>query len=74
MSVTPEEFVRTWQSSDSTAEVAEKLGMTHPAAYQRSRVYREKGIHLKEMPPGNGRPYRLDPDALNSLIEELASD
>ncbi len=49
---TPEEFIRTWQTSASCKEVAAKLGMKTESVHNRAAHYRKKGIPLKEMPIG----------------------
>lgn len=43
-----EEFIRCWQTSSSTLEVAEKLGMRRGSVIERSLAYRREGIPLKE--------------------------
>jgi glutamate/tyrosine decarboxylase-like PLP-dependent enzyme len=67
--VPAEEFVRTWQNSDSADEVAAKLKMPKAIAHARASNYRMLGVKLKKMPrrPKNS----IDVDALNKLIEEL---
>jgi biotin operon repressor len=44
---TPEEFVRTWQTSNSTQEVATALKMSRQSVISRAGFYRNKGIPLK---------------------------
>lgn len=71
--VSPEKFVTTWQSSNSAAEVAEKLGMPKNIVLARSAVYRKPrkdgtpGIPLKKMPRTN--PRRLDIESLSVLAK-----
>jgi hypothetical protein len=67
--VSPEVFVRTWQTSQSADEVAKKLNMPKAIAAARASNYRTAGVKLKKMPrrPKN----RLDVAALNKVIEEL---
>jgi len=68
--VSPEEFIRAWQTSASADEVAEKLKMPKPIVHARATTYRKAGVKLKSMPrKGQGK---LDVDALNRLVEELA--
>lgn len=74
--VSPEEFVKVWQTSNSAAEVAEKLKMPKNIVLARSAVYRKSrkdgspGINLKKMPRAN--PRKLDVDALRKLADENA--
>jgi hypothetical protein len=67
--VSPEEFVRAWQTSETAQEVADKLKMPKPIVLARASGYRKDGIHLKKMKRGPKRA--LDVDALNRLIEQL---
>lgn len=63
-------FVRAWETSNSVAEAAEKLGITKQSAGQRASNYRTKhGIPLKEMPRGGGS--RINTDEANQLLAEL---
>jgi hypothetical protein len=48
---TPEEFIAAWQSSNSVAEVARKIGSRKQAVRTRAYRYRQLGISLKEFPP-----------------------
>lgn len=66
MSVTPEEFVRAWQSSESTDEVAKKTGRKASACQVRASAYRKRGIKLKYFSTG-----RVDVDALNKIIKVM---
>lgn len=63
-----ERFVKTWLTSDSVREVAEKLGIKRTAAYNRAAAYRARGVRL---PRHSGM---IDVAALNRLIEEGAHD
>ncbi len=71
-SVTPEDFVRTWQTSESADEVATKLKMPKNIVLARSAVYRKNrpdgtpGVPLKRMSRKNSR--KLDVVALTELV------
>lgn len=68
--VSPEEFVTTWQTSTSTAEVARKLGISLQSAISRSGNYRKKGVPLKRF----GQVYKCNYDALADLAKKLSQD
>lgn len=70
-SVTPEEFIKAWQESETAQEVADKLGMPKPIVLARASAYRGEGVKLKKMRRENKRA--LDIDGLNRLIEQLAA-
>jgi hypothetical protein len=67
--VSPERFVEAWETSESAAEVAEKLQMPKAIVQARASNYRAAGIKLKPMPrrPKN----KIDAAALNKRIEEV---
>jgi hypothetical protein len=65
-----EQFIRVWQSSQSAAEAARRLGMPKPIAAAGASSYRKAGIALKGMARRGRRS--LDVEGLNRLIEELA--
>jgi hypothetical protein len=67
--VSPEDFVRAWQSSSTTQEVSEKLGMPIPIAVARASAYRKGGVDLKKLSKKASRV--LDVEGLNRLIEEM---
>lgn len=46
--VTPEEFIKAWQTSSSVAEVAEKTKLTAKKVYNRRNSYKKKGVPLKD--------------------------
>jgi len=48
MTVTPEEFIKVWQTSSSREEVAERTGMSLTAISSRAWLYRKNGIKLKD--------------------------
>jgi hypothetical protein len=67
--VTPEEFIKAWQTSDTPQEVADLLNMPKPIVLARASTYRAAGIKLKKMKRGNKR--ELNVDALNALIQDI---
>jgi hypothetical protein len=71
-SVSAEDFVRTWESADSIAEVGEKTGMARGAINSRAAHYRKSGIPLKRM-ARQGRRH-LDIEALKALCSNGADD
>jgi hypothetical protein len=47
--VSPEDFIRAWQSSSTTAEVARRLDMRRGTVIERARFYRERGVKLQPL-------------------------
>ena len=47
MTVSPEDFVRTWQTGETLEVVAKVLGTTTLRATSRASRYRKQGINLK---------------------------
>tara|TARA_R110002020_G_scaffold15808_3_gene56435 strand:+ start:3340 stop:3585 length:246 start_codon:yes stop_codon:yes gene_type:complete len=71
--VTPEEFVRVWQTCRTVGEVADKLNLTKRACYQRAVAYRKKGVPLKKYPKGRYSAHHdIDYPALASLAKSLS--
>lgn len=70
MSVTPKEFIKAWEESESLNEVAGKVGLTYWGVNARACYYRKKGIKLKRLTGKNGRP-GLDTVGLNAYIDSL---
>lgn len=70
--VTPEQFVRAWNTSSSAVEVAQKLDMAPHSASARASWYRKKGVDLKRFLRGAKPAARLDVAALNKLAKSLA--
>ncbi len=68
---TPEEFIKAWQTSESTTEVAEKTGIDKRSVPARASFYRKCGIQLKKH--FRGRP-RLDIERLSKLADSLQPD
>jgi len=58
------EFVRAWQASETSAECADRLGVSPATVWSRVRRLIAKGVRLRP-------PLRLEIDALNAMIEEL---
>jgi hypothetical protein len=69
--VSPEEFVRTWQTSETTQEAADKLKMPKDIVLARVSAYRKAGVNLKKMRRVTTRS--VDVARLNKLIEDLRS-
>ncbi len=67
--ITPEEFVRAWQTSANVSEVADKLGIPKENCMVRASTYRYLGIKLKHMPRGNVKS--IDVAKLNEIIADL---
>lgn len=67
MDVTPEQFVRTWQTSDSSWEVGRKLGMSSQSALVRAMRYRLAGVKLKKHKRTAGQ--EIDVKRLNALCK-----
>lgn len=67
--VSAEQFIMTWQNSESAAEVSEKTGIPIPIVHARASLYRRKGVKLKKMKRSSDRG--LDVDALNLLITKI---
>jgi hypothetical protein len=57
------EFVRAWQASETSAECADRLGVSSAAVSSRVERLTKKGVRLRQ--PST----RLDVDALNLMIE-----
>jgi hypothetical protein len=67
--VSPEEFVRVYQTSESIQEVADKTGMTVMAVHSRLAHYRkEYKVPLKKMA---GQRSKVDAEGLRNLCAEL---
>lgn len=65
-----EKFMEAWESSNSAAEAAEKLGTTAGAASARASKERTTGgLPLKEMPKGGGP--KSDPTAKLAFLAKL---
>ena len=68
--LTPEEFVKVWQTSESIREVCDKTGLTNGGANSRALLYRKNGVPLKRFPRGGTVP-RLDYKALAKLASSI---
>ncbi len=64
------DFVKTWQSSESRQEVADKLGVTYGSVASREKTLRKAGVNIKTM-ERQQRGIKIDADALNALISEV---
>jgi hypothetical protein len=65
------QFVEAWETSESTHEVAAKLGVPRKVVQSRAHDYRRAGVHLKKRPPGRKR---IDVEGLNRRIEEIGRE
>ena len=65
--ITPQDFVRAWQSADSVADVCEKLGLERKKAMIRYYGLVKKGVNLKKF--GDAR-HRINVDELNEIAAE----
>lgn len=66
--VSNEDFVKAFITADSTAEVAEKTGLTIGSVRLRASKLRKAGVNL---PTFVRKPRPIDVDALNELIKKL---
>jgi hypothetical protein len=66
--VTPQRFVKVWQTSSTAEEVARRLNMPKSIVHARASNYRQQGIKLKKLARSSKG---LDVDGLNRLIEEI---
>ena len=57
--ISPEEFIKAWQTSQSHNEVAKKTGLKVAGLTSKSVYYRKKGIPLKFFSRGRGRSLDL---------------
>ena len=64
------DFVKTWQSSESRQEVADKLGVTYGSVASREKTLRKAGVNIKTM-ERQQRGIKIDAEALNALIAEV---
>lgn len=53
-SVTPHEFVKAWQGSESTVEVCDKLGLSRSNVASRASRYRKNGVPLVKFERAGG--------------------
>ncbi len=51
MPLTPEQFVRLWQTAPNKAEVVRRAGVSYAAVEKRAKYYRRKGIQLRSFRP-----------------------
>lgn len=66
------EFVRAYQTSSTTAEAAEKLGIPEHAGWvgMKAGALKKVGVALKDMPRAKSYD-RVDVDGLNALIQGI---
>ncbi len=60
------DFARSYNSSETVAEVAAKTGLSSAAVNSRSANYRKKGVHLKRL-LGRGR-HSINVAAINQML------
>jgi hypothetical protein len=70
--VSPREFIKAWQESNSVAEVAQKVRAKKNAVRVRAFRYRQLGIPLKEFPPVEYEP--TDWGQLAQYAEDLLDE
>lgn len=70
--ISAEDFVKVWQASSTTTEVAEKLKLAYATVITRSNQLRKIGVKIKAMPR---KPHTspIDVGALNKLCGTGAS-
>lgn len=65
-------FIRSWESSSSVAEVAEKTGKKITTCSTTASNFRTKyGIPLKRMPKGPGGGGSVNPEAMRALFDSI---
>lgn len=69
MKISPEEFVKIWQTSNYKAEVCNRTGMRDGAVNSRAALYRHMGVPLKKFQQASRK--KLDVEALKQLAESL---
>jgi hypothetical protein len=68
--VTPEQFVETWEASDSLQEVADRLKMPKAIAAARAAQVRSAGVRLKKM-VRKDRSRGLNVAGLNEIVAKV---
>src|SRR5947209_7670873 len=67
--VSPQDFCRVWETSETPQEVADRLNMPRPIVLARASFYRKQGVRLKKMKRKTKRS--LDVNGLNQMITEI---
>lgn len=70
--ISPEDFVRIWQTSETFAEVLKRTGMKGNSCSVRAQHYRKKGIALRKF-HGCGQGRKINYAALAALADELVA-
>ena len=71
--VSPEEFVKLYQTAKTVTELAKRLGVGHPAVVMRAAMYRKKGVPLRKFPRNTkGRNQSIDYKALAAVARKYA--
>jgi hypothetical protein len=65
--LSPEQFVRLWQSANDIHDFVERSGMSKVSAYSRMSFYKKRGIKLRLFP--GGRVPRLDIAELSKIAK-----
>ncbi len=65
--ISPEMFVKIWQTSDTLAEAAERMNMKEASVAARARYFKGKGVPLKQLT----KPYVNDWAELAELAQQL---
>lgn len=68
--VSPSEFVRIWETSESSEQAAARLGLSKGTAWYRASALRKAGVKLRKF--RRNVLSATDAQQLNRLIEELA--
>lgn len=68
--VSPSEFVRIWETSESSEQAAARLGLSKGTAWYRATAFRKAGVKLRKF--RRNVLSATDAQQLNRLIEELA--
>ena len=72
--VSPEEFVRVWQTAVGIKAIVGATGLSYGAVTRRAVDYRRQGIKLKRMRGPQVRPSgrrTIDVNALNKICESI---
>lgn len=63
--VSDREFVVAWQSSQSVAECADRLGLSNSSVWHRAKKLIDRGVRLRDM------RIKTDIDLLNELLDDM---
>ena len=68
--ITPEEFIKVWQTSDTLDDVVAKTGIDKKVIRSRGIYYVKKGVPLKKLV----HPYKNDWEALAKYAAEFVEE